>query len=181
MRIWIAFFRGINVGGHHILPMKELESVLEKLGCGVVTTYIQSGNVIFSHKESSATKLEAAISQAVQAKFGFEPRVLVLTRKQLNLAQSNNPFSARESEPKTLHLFFLSNDAVDADWETLEALKATTEQILLIDRVFYLHAPDGIGRSKLAARVEKCLGVPATGRNWRTVEKVLQLATAAKN
>ena len=128
MRIWIAFFRGINVGGHHILPMKELETVLEKLGCGVVSTYIQSGNVVFSHNEPCAAKLEAAISRAVQAKFGFEPHVLLLTHEQLNSARNNNPFSAAESEPKTLHLFFLTEDAVDIDWKTLEALKASTEQ-----------------------------------------------------
>jgi uncharacterized protein (DUF1697 family) len=61
----------------------------------------------------------------------------------------------------------------------LDALRAPTERFQLLGNVFYLHAPDGIGRSKLAANVEKRLGVATTARNFRTVDKVLQLAAAA--
>jgi uncharacterized protein (DUF1697 family) len=45
-----------------------------------------------------------------------------------------------------------------------------------VSNVFYLHAPDGIGRSKLAGQVENALGVAVTARNWRTVEKLMSLA-----
>jgi len=58
----------------------------------------------------------------------------------------------------------------------LNALKFDSEEIALIDNVFYQHAPDGIGRSKLAARVERLLGVGATARNWRTVSKIGEMA-----
>lgn len=177
MNLWIALFRGINVGGRHILPMKALKSLLQEMGCSDVSSYIQSGNVVFRNGETQARVLEAKISQLVNAGFGFAPQVLLLTIDQLTLAHSANPFPAGESEPKTLHLFFLAEDARNVDMPALDALKSTTEQFQLIDRVFYLHAPDGIGRSKLAARVERHLGVATTARNWRTVEKVLQLAT----
>lgn len=180
MSFWIGFFRGINVGGHNILPMKELKGTLENMGCETVSTYIQSGNVVFSHPATDAAELGASITTAVLKNFGFEPRVLLMTKAQLIAAHSNNPFPAGEEEPKTLHLYFLASKATDVDYAALDAIKSDTEQFELIDRVFYLHAPDGIGRSKLAARVEKCLGVPATARNWRTVEKVLQLATMSK-
>jgi len=57
------------------------------------------------------------------------------------------------------------------------ALKSPREDFRLIQQVFYLHAPDGIGRSKLAEKVEKNLGVPATARNWNTVSKLLAMVS----
>jgi uncharacterized protein (DUF1697 family) len=59
------------------------------------------------------------------------------------------------------------------DLGALENLKSERERFALKDGVFYLHAPDGIGRSKLAANTETSLGVAITSRNWRTVCKVM--------
>jgi uncharacterized protein (DUF1697 family) len=179
MSLWIAFFRGINVGGKNILPMRELKIVLADLGCEGISSYIQSGNVIFRHEETDAGALGAGIAAIVMEQFGFEPQVLVLNKRQLLAASENNPFPEAASEPKSLHLYFLGGNPVAADVDRLAALAGETERFKLIDRVFYLHAPDGIGRSKLAAGVEKALGIPATARNWRTVDKVLQLASSA--
>ena len=179
MSQWIAFFRGINVGGNNVLPMRDLKNALAKMGCEAVSSYIQSGNVVFRHKEADASTLGAAIAATVLEEFGFEPRVLVLNARQLQKASENNPFPEAASEAKSLHLYFLANDAVAADFDRLAAMAGVNERFELIDRVFYLHAPDGIGRSKLAAGAEKALGVPVTARNWRTVAKVLQLASSA--
>lgn len=63
------------------------------------------------------------------------------------------------------------------DLEKLMALKSPREDFRLIQQVFYLYAPDGIGRSKLAEKVEKNLGVPATARNWNTVSKLLAMVS----
>lgn len=180
MSLWIAFFRGINVGGHNALPMKALKDALEEMGCEAVSSYIQSGNVVFSNPATDAVELGASITATVLKNFGFEPRVLLMTKEQLIAAHRKNPFPAGVDEPKTLHLFFLASEATEVDYDALDASKSDTEKFELLDHVFYLHAPDGIGRSKLAARIEKCLGVPTTARNWRTVEKVLQLATNSK-
>lgn len=180
MTQWIALFRGINVGGKNILPMKKLKGALEEAGCTCVATYIQSGNVVFSHPATDALDLGSSITTVVLRNFGFEPRVLLMTCEQLNAARGNNPFPVEADAAKTLHLYFLAGPATEVDFAALDAIKSDAEQYALIDGVFYLLAPDGIGRSKLAARVEKCLGVPATARNWRTVEKVLQLATESK-
>jgi uncharacterized protein (DUF1697 family) len=109
-------------------------------------------------------------------RFHFAPYVLLLTVNHLESALAGNPFPAAIEDPKTLHLYFLSAIPTDVDLDSLEKLKSTSEHFELVDQVFYLHAPDGIGRSKLAAGAEKLLGVPATGRNWRTVQKVLELA-----
>ena len=63
--------------------------------------------------------------------------------------------------------------AVDRD--LVDGIKTASESFEVVGPVAYLHAPDGIGRSKLAARVERVLGVRGTGRNWRTVQRVLEM------
>ena len=85
-----------------------------------------------------------------------------------------NPFPSELG--KGLHLIFLAGRPPAPDLARLHALKAVSEAFLLRDRVFYLYAPDGIGRSQLAAKVEQCLGVVVTARNWNTVQKLLEMA-----
>ena len=92
-------------------------------------------------------------------------------------AIESNPFPEAVSDPKTLHFLFIAEPASDPDMEALEDARAPSESYELTDCVFYLHAPDGIGRSRLAANAEKHLGVAATGRNYRTVQKILSMVT----
>ncbi len=176
METRIALFRGINVGGKNVLPMKELTSMLEDIGAKNVKTYIQSGNAVFQTEEADARLLAHEIRAVTGERHRFEPHVLVLTLEEFEDAVESNPFPEAESEPKTLHLLFLDSSPESPDLGSLENIKGERESFSLNDRVFYLHAPDGIGRSKLAANAEKLLGVPATARNWRTVGKVLALA-----
>lgn len=102
--------------------------------------------------------------------------MLVFGRQELGRAIASNPFPQATHNPSTLHLFFLLEPPQSPDIDSLNTLKADSESFVLTDEVFYLHAPDGIGRSKLAARVERLLGVDATARNWRSVTKVSGLA-----
>ena len=175
MTTWIAFFRGINVGGAHSLPMKQLAIALEAEGLKDVRTYIQSGNAVFGRPKTTAPKLATLIAACVRKEFGFEPRVLVLQADELASAARGNPFPQADDDPKSLHLFFLERAPKNADMTALNALKAPTEAFALKGKVFYLHTPAGFGKSKLAERAEKLLGVPATARNWRTVCAVLEM------
>ena len=176
MNTFVALFRGINVGGHNKLPMRELKDVLAGLGLQNVATYIQSGNVVFSSEGIDKTALAASIREAVNQSRGFAPQVILLTMDEFAQAATANPYPEAVNDPKTLHLYFLEAVSSEPDMEKLEALKGDTESFRLIDKVFYLHAPDGIGRSRLAAGVEKALGVPVTARNWRSVSKILEMA-----
>jgi uncharacterized protein (DUF1697 family) len=176
MKTYIALLRGINVGGNNILPMKDLTALLEKLSADSVKTYIQSGNAVFRHEAESASQLSSSIRAAIKERHGFDPQVFLLELDELAQAMASNPFPEAESEPKTLHLYFLASTPQNPDLQTLDSLKQDNEQFELIDNVFYLHAPDGIGRSKLAVRAEKALGVAVTGRNWRTVCKIMAMA-----
>lgn len=176
MPICIAFFRGINVGGRNKLPMKELVSLFEHLGIHGAKTYIQSGNVAFRCSRQQRPEVGRRIASAIKQHHGFEPKVLVLTVQELEHAVAANPFMDARKEPTTLHLWFLKDAPASPDLERLESLKSDSERCKLDRKVFYLHAPEGFGQSKLAENVEKCLGIDATARNWQTVTKTLELA-----
>lgn len=177
MKTYVALFRGINVGGKHSLPMKELVSILEDLGAEAVKTYIQSGNAVFSGPDKDTATLAIRISQEIKKRRGFEPHVLLLTMKEFESVMKKNPFpEPAEDSPQTLHAAFLASKPKNPNLKSLEALKSSSERFQLVGNVFYMHAPDGIGRSKLAGSAEKLLGVPMTDRNWRTVCKIWEMA-----
>src|SRR5215813_5505682 len=176
MKIYIALFRAINVGGKNALPMKELVSVLDDLGARNVKTYIQSGNAVFVSPEKDNKRLSARISSEIDKRRGFEPHVLLLELEDLECAMRKNPFPEAVTDPKALHAGFLAYVPAKPDLKALEGLKSDSERFQLIGQVFYLHAPEGVGRSKLAANVERLLGVPMTDRNWRTVCKIKEMA-----
>jgi len=156
--------------------MKDLVSLLENIGSQNVKTYIQSGNAVFQSEEENASLLSNKIRATIKKSYGFEPQVLLLEPEEIERAVESNPFPEAESEPKTLHVHFLASMPKNPDLGTLESIKGDSERFALKDRVFYLHAPEGIGRSKLAANTEKLLGVAITGRNWRTVCRVMAMA-----
>jgi uncharacterized protein (DUF1697 family) len=180
MKTYIALFRGINVGGKNTLPMKELVAILEDLGARKVKTYIQSGNAVFIGKDKDAPRLSKAIRVEIKKRRGFEPHVLLLGLEDMERAMEQNPFPEAETNPTALHAGFLDAAPEHPDMKTLESLKSDSERFRLIDRVFYLHAPDGVGRSKLAAQAERLLGVPMTDRNWRTVGAIWRMAQELK-
>jgi len=172
MRSCVILLRGINVGGKNRLPMAELRSVLSDLGCENVSTYIQSGNAVCQfHGKLEA--LSAQTAAAIEKKFKFELDILTLDGTLFQKIAGDFPFVAED--PKCLHTWFLKQAAVNADTERLRELASPTEEFELTPRAFYLHAPEGIGRSRLAAGVEKCLGVPCTARNNRTTAKLCEL------
>jgi uncharacterized protein (DUF1697 family) len=175
MTTLIALLRGINIGGNHPLPMKDLSALLEGIGMRDVRTYIQSGNVVFRCDLKNKAALAAKISSAIETRHGFAPQVLLLDAAELRKAIADNPYPEAEADPKSLSLLFLAEAPQHPDLKSLEAIKTASERFKLVGKVFYLHAPEGFGRSKLAAQAEKLLGVAASGRNWNTVCKLAEM------
>jgi len=173
---YIALFRGINVGGNGSLPMTELVATLEEIGARKVRTYIQSGNAVFESAEKNVARLSKRLSAEIMKRRGFEPHVNILSLEAFAKAIAENPFPDAVNEPSSLHLGFLGSSPKSPDLNRLSSLRKESERFHLTESVFYLHAPDGVGRSKLAASSEKLLGVPMTDRNWRTVCKVMEMA-----
>lgn len=153
--------------------MKDLTGILEGMGCEEVKTYIQSGNVVFKSNKRQRSKIGMEISSKILESHGFEPKVLLLEISELQDAVENNPFKTEDG--KALHFFFLDSLPGNPDIEKLMAIKSKSEEFQLHKKIFYLYAPDGVGRSKLAARVEQSMGVPVTARNWNTVNKLISM------
>jgi uncharacterized protein (DUF1697 family) len=169
MSVEIGLLRGINVGGTHVLPMAELRAILAGLGARDVRTYIQSGNAAWAGHVD-----EAALSDAILAAKGFRPAAMILPFDSFAAVVANNPFPEVE-DPKALHAYFLAAPSL-ADEAMLEVEKGPEERFVLTERAFYLHTPLYLTGSLLAPRLERLLGVPATGRNWRTVDRLLAMA-----
>ena len=177
MKKWIALLRGINVGGNNILPMKDLRSLLGELGYSDVKTYIQSGNCVFETAETDSSIISGKITKAIEAQFSFAPPVFVLFVDDFNSVIDANPYAQNaEINPKSVHIFFLWEPAQPDKMEALLSLSKPSERIALTKRALYLHAPEGIGRSKLAANIERKLGVSITARNYNSVMKIAKLA-----
>ncbi len=152
------------MGGKNLLPMKALKALLEGAGYLNVQTYIQSGNIVLDAPVHPGDELGSLIKDS----FGFEPGIMLFTQDEFAAAVAANPFSGAGN---TIHFYFCTTPP-HLDTALLESLRASSENYALVGNVFYLHAPDGIGRSKLVAKIESCLGVSATGRNLNTVSKL---------
>ncbi|WP_028800707.1 DUF1697 domain-containing protein [Streptomyces sp. 142MFCol3.1] len=178
---YAALLRGINVGGAKKVPMAELRTLMEGLGHGDVRTYLQSGNAVFSSDGGDEESLAAQLAEAVEKHFGFTVGVLVRDHAYLKAVREACPFPAAELEAKQLHATYFSGpvDALRFDGVAPDAF--LPEEYRLGDRVLYLYAPDGLGRSKLAealARPKLLKGILATTRNWNTVVKLEELTGA---
>jgi uncharacterized protein (DUF1697 family) len=155
--------------------MKELAATLERAHFRSVRTYIQSGNVIFQSTGGTARTLANQISQLIQKRFGFAPETMVMSEAVLARAVRGNPFPGAHENHKSLHLFFLAARPKKPDLDSLTKLDAGREEFALAGGVFYLYTPDGFADSVLRSRIERCLGVPATARNWRTANELLKM------
>ena len=177
MTTWVALVRGINVGGNRRLPMRDLAMAIEVAGGSDVRTYVQSGNAVFdAPADRSAASLAAAIRDGIEAAHGFAPHVLVRDAAYLRRIVERNPYPDTVGEPKTLYVYFLDASPTAPDLDRLASLRAGDESSSLDADAWYLHVPGGLGRSNLAAKAERLLGVPATARNWTTVAALLALA-----
>ncbi len=176
MATYVALLRGINLGSHNKVPMPALRALVEDLGHGDVTTYIQSGNVVLTSKDSGAT-ITAALQKAIAKEFGIDVVVFVRSKQQLQKVVDSNPFLKQGKDPGALHVVFLSNKPKADKVKALTAIDLGSEEVAVKGTEAYLHLPNGYGRAKLGnAFVEKQLGVAGTTRNWRTTAKLLELA-----
>lgn len=174
MQRYVVLLRGINVGGNNPLPMKQFRDLLSSLGCEDVATYIQSGNAVFGY-ENGVDDLRSNIATRIEAESGFRPSVMIRSREDFEAIVAGNPFAVGEFDPKMVHAWILGDIAVDADTAKMKSVASVDERFLLTDSAFYLQAPSGIGRSKLASAVEKLLAVTTTARNWRTMTKIAEM------
>lgn len=177
MTILLSLFRGINVGGHQKVSMKELKALHEMLGFQDVVTYIQSGNVVFNSDEADASQVSTSIADAFVQTFGFRVDVMVRSAAELAEIIARNPLQSQAlNEPKWLIVLFLATRPASTALEELQRAYHGPEEMRLIGQEMYIFYPEGIGRSKLTlAWIEKKLGTAGTGRNWNTLLQLHKL------
>jgi uncharacterized protein (DUF1697 family) len=176
---FVALLRGVNLAGRNRVPMAELRSALESLGLEDVVTYIQSGNVVFRSRGGRAEELASSIEVRIAQAFGLEVVVLLRTPAELSKVAGGNPFLRAGADPSKLHVVFLSGRPAKKAAAQLDPERSPPGEFRLEGREIYLHLPTGFGRSKLTVDYfERCLGVAATARNWKTVTKLVELTEA---
>jgi len=178
MKTYIALLRAINVGGNSKIAMADLKSMLEDLGYANPQSLLQTGNLVFQAKESSAAKLEAKLEQAAAERFDLETDVLVRTAAEWQEAIAANPFPKEAvSDPSHLLIMPLKAAPTKQAMKELQAAIPGRESVAAVGRELYLVYPDGIGRSKLTNKfIESRLKTRGTGRNWNTALKLASLA-----
>jgi uncharacterized protein (DUF1697 family) len=176
-KLRVALLRGINVGRAKRVAMEDLRNLFTSLGCGDVTTLLNSGNVVFS---GPAALSEARIEKAFAERFGFSSRITVVAGSELIAAVEENPI-AEIPDPSRFLVAFPKNAEA---FERLRALEERTwhPDILAIGtRVAYLWCHEGVLDSPLNQALAKALGDSVTARNWTTVLKLRALVEGSRN
>jgi uncharacterized protein (DUF1697 family) len=165
MKNYVAFLRGINVGGHAKVDMKTLAALCTKIGLREVKTYINSGNVIF-RSDRNAEPLRAALERAVTELAGREVKVILRTAEDLKTLLDANPFP--NAEPAKVGVLLMHGHVGSPEFGGVrdEQIKAARSEV-------FIHYPSGMGRSKLKGPPELS---EATMRNMNTIRKVVDLA-----
>lgn len=177
MARYVALLRGINVGGKNKLPMTELRALFTAAGCTEVETYIQSGNVIFAASAKLARDIMRTIAQAIAKKFRLEVPVVARGAQELTAVMRNNPYLASGADPDRLYVAFLADEPDPAAVKSLDATRSPPDSFHVRGKEIYLCLPNGAGKSKLTnAYFDAKLKTMSTIRNWRTVQKLAELA-----
>jgi len=179
MITYIAFLRGINVGGHKKIKMTDLRLLLEGFGYRDLITYIQSGNVIFSSLEKDRGKLENQISEAIKNHYGFDVPVLVKTTTDIDKILQNNPYNDPEDlASNKIYFVLLQEIPQKEDIEATSAVIFENEKFIITAECVFIRYDLGAGKAKCGINFfESKLKVATTSRNYRTMTKLLELSS----
>jgi len=185
MAIYIALLRGINVGGKNIIKMADLKLAFEAMGLTQVRTYIQSGNVLFQSNEEEEP-LRKLIEHELELTFDFKITVILRTSAELERIIVHCPFSEKEvseanlsSKGESLYVSLLLHAPLQKGIDRFGTYQSESDEFKIEGREVYLLFHDSIRNSKLANNLQK-LDVPATVRNWKTINKLAMLAKAMR-
>ena len=174
---YVALLRSVNVAGHGRLAMDELRASFDALGFSGVTTYIQTGNVLFSAESKSEAGIATAIEQRLAEDFGDSPAVLIRTVADLQRVGSASPYAKAGADPARHHVTFLATRPSKAALDAFALPPSGRDELVVDGKEVYVHTPDGYAQTKYTGTfLERRLGVVSTTRNWNTVTKLCRLA-----
>jgi uncharacterized protein (DUF1697 family) len=173
---YVALLRSVNVAGHGRVAMDELRASFDAMGHRDVTTYIQTGNVLFTTGSRSEADIATAIEQRLAEDFGDSPAVLVRTVADLQRVGSFSPFAKAGADPGRHHVTFLATLPPKAALDALQLPPSGRDELVIDGKEIYVHTPDGYANTKYTGTfLERRLGVVSTTRNWNTVTKLCAL------
>lgn len=176
---YVALLRGINVGGKHKLPMDELARLFSEAGCSAVSTYIQSGNVVFRATPALAARLAGEVERRIEQRFGFSVPVVLRAASELSSVARGNPFlrARPAADTSDLHVAFLADAPKARAIAALDPRRSPPDEFAVVGREIYLRLQNGVARTKLTnAWFDKELATTSTLRNWRTLLALVELA-----
>ncbi|TRO66844.1 DUF1697 domain-containing protein [Christiangramia sabulilitoris] len=180
MKTRVAILRGINVGGKRKVLMKDLIKLMQDLEFDEATTYIQSGNIIFK-SNLPEPEIENKLENAIAEKYGFKVPVIVRSNEELSKAVSANPFLNTKTDRSNLHLTFLKTTPDPELLKELNSKEYDPDSFVAIGKNVFIHCQNKYHQSILSNNFfEKMLGVQATTRNWKTVNKLLELSKSTQ-
>ncbi|MCU4174077.1 DUF1697 domain-containing protein [Carboxylicivirga sp. N1Y90] len=180
MTKYIALLRGINVGGKRKILMADLKELFKNMGYSDISTYIQSGNVVFSStKKESNVNLADKIEKAILKKFGFEVPVMVRTAQEFkSLLESNPYYKNASSDVDRLHLTLLKEEPALEAINKLKQVDVGDDEFEIVGSSVFLYSTKQYRDTKLGNNFfEKKLKVGATTRNWKTILKLVELSS----
>lgn len=165
--------RGVNVGGHRRVPMAQLREVAAGLGHADVATHLNSGNLLLT-SDADESRLATELGAALQDRFGFTVDLVLRSAEELRSVLAANPYP--EGDPKQVQVVFLSGPVTSGALQRMAELATDSERFQLAPRHVYVDFAGGLARSRLAAGLDRALGVPGTSRNIRTVTALAEKA-----
>lgn len=179
MTTFVSFLKGINVGGHKKIKMEDLKKCFEDQQFFNVTTYIQSGNIVFNSKSSNTENITKQIKSGILSKFGFDVEVILRNSEELKKIIAAYPFPDTEGNRSFVTL--LSHIPKEIPSEAIEKVKLPSESYVIIDKEVFFYCPEGYGKTKLSNDFwEKKLKVTATSRNLNTMKYLSDLSNNIK-
>ncbi len=174
MKTYISILRGINVNGQKKILMQDLTELYQDLDFKEVVTYIQSGNVIFkTEKKFTDIKLAKLIEEKIAEKYNFHVPIIIRTYEDLQNVVLTNPFKNEDID--SLYVTFLSNTPNALNLMKLDDANFLPDKFEVIGKEIFI-CVTSYGNTKLSNNFfESKLKVIATTRNWKTVNKLIEI------
>jgi uncharacterized protein (DUF1697 family) len=176
LNVFVALLRGVNVGGNNMISMSSLKESFETMGFAQVTTYINSGNIIFEAKEGDARKLEKKIEQMLSRDYKLDSKVVVRSLPEMENLVKNLPPSWNDDSRWRYNVIFLRH-SIDSE-KILADLPVKDD----IDQITYRQGAllwsaqvSELARSYLAKLSSRKIFQDMTVRNLNTTRKLCEL------
>lgn len=168
----VGLVRGINVGASTRVPKGDLAAAFRDAGFARVSTFLQSGNVVFDAAAAPTAADAAVVEAGIEIRSGVSARVVLLTEADFRAVAAANPLLEDGDDHSKLVVTFLDHEAPGS--LTIPDADALAPELVRIgERAIYQWCPLGVSNSKLKPAFWREVGAVATGRNWRTVLRLL--------